>query len=209
MFLKRTLPLAIAISFGLLTLLALLVPVPTLVGLITGWVSLLIAIALLLGVFNLFSVHATRLFQQRNLYSGVLLLSMIGVFAVGITDVLPGLTENGVERVFNWVQAPLEAALASLLAFFLITAGVTMLRRQRSVWAVLFLLSAVLVLATAALANSGLVPAAIQQILQRAQNVVNEIIVTAGMRGLLIGIALGTITLSLRLLLGVERPYHK
>ena len=35
-----------------------------------------------------------------------------------------------------------------------------------------------------------------------------NVVALAGMRGLLIGIALGTITLSIRILAGWERPYQ-
>jgi hypothetical protein len=45
----------------------------------------------------------------------------------------------------------------------------------------------------------------VNQVVEFVQNVV----VTAGLRGLLIGVALGTLLLSLRLLMGVERPYNK
>jgi hypothetical protein len=41
------------------------------------------------------------------------------------------------------------------------------------------------------------------------RNLINDLLVTAGLRGLLIGVALGTITLSLRILVGSERPYSE
>jgi hypothetical protein len=46
-------------------------------------------------------------------------------------------------------------------------------------------------------------------LLTPVRNLINAIFVTAGMRGILIGVALATITLSLRLLAGLERPYNK
>jgi hypothetical protein len=41
------------------------------------------------------------------------------------------------------------------------------------------------------------------------RQVIDSLFVTAGMRGLLIGVAIGTIMLSLRVLVGLERPYNK
>lgn len=204
---KRGFPLAIAIAFGLLTLLGLLF-VPSLSHLILGWAGFLMAVALLLGILNLLTVHLDRVVNGRNLYSGVLVLSMLTIFALALTDA-QGITENSVTTAFNWIQAPLEAALASLLVFFLLFAGFQMFKRQRNIWAVLFLLTAILALASQALVATTLLPDTIRTIFAQIQNIIDNIIVTAGMRGLLIGIALGSITLSLRLLIGLDQPYNK
>ena len=172
-----------------------------------GWASFLAAIALVLGVLNLLLVHLTRLFRERNLYSGVLVLGLLAVFAAAIVDELNG--SDNVNLIFNWVQAPLEAALASLLAIFLLLAGVQLLKRQRTRWAFLFSLTAVVMLLGQALLTSRLLPAALRQPVNQVVDFVQSIVVTAGIRGLLIGIALATLLLSLRLLMGVERPYNK
>ncbi|VAW31220.1 hypothetical protein MNBD_CHLOROFLEXI01-4914 [hydrothermal vent metagenome] len=174
---------------------------------ILGWVSFLAAVALILGVLNLLMVHLTRLFKERNLYSGVLVLGMMALFA---TAVLDGLSNNNqVDTFFNWVQAPLEAALASMLAVFLLLAGVQLLKRQPTRWAFLFSLSAIVVLLSQALLASNFLPATLRQPVSQVADFVQNIVVTAGIRGLLIGVALGTLLLSLRLLMGVERPYNK
>jgi len=204
---KRNLPLAIAIAFGLLTLLGLLF-LPELSRLILSWAAFLAAAALLLGVINLFTVHLRRLANGRNLYSGVLIAGMAVVFGLAVTDEL-SITNNGVMTAFNWIQAPLEAGLASLLAFFLLFAGFQTLKRQRSVWTVLFMATAVILLISQALTTTAFLPDNARDLLTAIQNSVNNIIAIAGMRGLLIGIALGAITLSLRLLLGIDQPYNK
>lgn len=197
--LKRGIPVVIAIAAGLATLLGLLV-VPVLGEVLLGWAAFLAAVALILGIFNLLGVHLKRV-SKGNFFSLILVASMLIVFGLAITDRLE-VTENGVDSVFTYVQVPLSAALASLLAFFFLFAGARLLQRQRNGWSVLFLLTAVLVL----LSQSPL-PAAIRDIVSPIYAFVSEILVLAGMRGLLLGIGLGTITLSLRLLAGVERPY--
>lgn len=204
---KRSIPVAIASAVGLLTLVGLLLNLPQLSSLLLSWASFLVAIALLLGVLNLLSVHFSRLWQG-NAYSGVLVISMAIVFTLAITD-RAGVTQNGVGAVFNWIQFPLEAALSSLLAFLLLFAGVQLLRRQRNRGGVLFLISAVLVLLSAALATSRFIPAGLADIFSVLGDAITRIFVTAGMRGILLGVALGIITLSIRLLLGMERPYNK
>ncbi len=195
---KRGLPLAIAIAFGLLTLVGLILPLPALTDLILGWV----------GFLNLIAVHVQRTTSENNLYSAVLILSILAVFGLAVTDAL-SITDNGVAKAFDWIQVPLETALASLMAFFLLFLGFHMLKSQRSVGAVLFWLTATLVLFSNVFIATTLVPASIREIFTQIQAIINDIIVIAGVRGLLIGIALGTITMSVRVLLGFDQPYNK
>ncbi|MCA9947724.1 MAG: hypothetical protein KC449_29790, partial [Anaerolineales bacterium] len=77
MKLKQSISVFIAVFFGLVTLIALLFNVSGISTVILGWASFLAAIALILGVLNLLAVHLTRLFGERNLYSGVLVLGML------------------------------------------------------------------------------------------------------------------------------------
>lgn len=199
MILKRAVPAAVAITFGLTTLVGLLF-VPPLSRLILDWMAFLAAVALVLGIVNLFAVHLRRSFR-RNGYSLLLLLSMVAVFALAVTDEV-GITEGWVDSIFFQIQVPLEAALASLLAFFLLFAGIRLLQRQRNVWSVLFLLTAIFLLF-----SQSPLPSGWGAFIEPVRTFINGVLVTAGMRGLLLGIALGTIMLSLRLLAGVERPY--
>lgn len=210
---KRGLPLAIAILFGLLTLVSLLFSIAEVSQLILEWASFLVAIALLLGAINLFSVHSQRTIRggspgSQRFYSAVLAVSMIVVFALGLTDLF-AMTDGSMMLVFNWIQAPLEAALASLLAFFLLLSGMRLLQRQRTVGAVLFLATAVLILLTNALIASPFLPDSLGQFLQQIRDAIQNVVVAAGVRGIILGVALGAITLSIRLLLGLERPYNK
>ncbi|MCA9988638.1 MAG: hypothetical protein KDE59_30235 [Anaerolineales bacterium] len=201
-FLRERFPIIFAATFGIATLLALLF-LPDVAGLILGWGKFLAAVALLMGVINLFAVHAGRFLRKFNIYSGATVISMIVVLALAIAD-WQGLTNNGLDLLFTWVWQPLEAALGSLLAFFLLFAGVRLWRRQRTVWGVLFLFTALLVLlGTIAL------PAGIDIYVRQAYSLVNELIIRSGMRGILLGVALGTLTLALRLIIGAERPYSK
>ena len=133
---------------------------------------------------------------------------MLVVFGLGMTDLI-GLTNNSVGVVFNWIQAPLEAALASLLAFFLLLSGIRLLQRQRTIASILFLATAVLILLSNAFIASPILPQSISSLFQQLRDLIQSIIVTSGIRGILIGVALGAITLSIRLLLGLERPYNK
>ena len=205
---KQFLPLGFALFFGWLTLIGILFPIAEIYRLTLGWASFLVAFALLLGVLNLFIVHINRTVKDKNFYSLILILSMLAVFGIAFFDSRnPG--QDWLHNYFVWVQAPLEAALASLLAFFLLFAGFQMMKRQRTIWSLLFLATAVLVLAADVLLVTSWLPPRINELVLQASDIVQNVIVLAGMRGLLIGVALGTVTLAVRLLIGLEQPYKK
>ncbi|GMQ78082.1 MAG: hypothetical protein BMS9Abin02_0579 [Anaerolineae bacterium] len=193
--------MALAIAFGLVTLLGLLL-VPEVGATLTGWASLLAAVALLLGILNLLTIHSRRVLQG-NFYSLVLLFGMAAVIALGITDGL-GLTGNGVQTIFELVQAPLEAAMASLLAFFLIFSGYRMLQRKRSWWSLLFVVTVIIMF----LARTPL-PEVLSNLFTKVGDIVSEVVINPGIRGILIGVSLGIIAVSIRILTGSERPYDK
>ena len=77
-------------------------------------------------------------------------------------------------------------------------------RRERTVWSALFLLAAVFLL----LSGSAL-PEPLAGALAPLREALNATVVVAGVRGILIGVALGILTFSLRLLAGLEQPYNK
>lgn len=197
--LKRGIPVTIAVLVGFVMLGALLFVAP-LADILLNWAGFLAAAALFMGIINLLVVHLRR-GVRGNPYSVVLVLSLLAVFGLAITDAT-GLTQQGVTSVFNLIQVPLEAALASLLAFFLLFAAVRMMRHGANLAAILFLLSTLFFLLTQ-------LPAVepISSWLAPFRTWVESIVVISGMRGLLLGIALGVITLSVRLLIGLERPY--
>jgi hypothetical protein len=197
--LKRGIPMTVAVVTGLATLVGLLL-IPELGNLLLEWAAFLAAVALLLGILNLLSIHLRRS-AKGNIYSLVLVVAMLAIFGLALTDAL-GVTEGGVNEAFMLVQVPLEAALASLLAFFLLFAGIRLWQRQRSGWSVLFLITVLLLL----ISQSPL-PAAVEGLVEPVRTFIYAVVVTAGVRGFLLGVALATIILSLRLLAGLERPY--
>lgn len=208
MNIRKITPLAIAILFGALTLVGLLFDLATLNNITLGWASLLAAFALLFGVLNLLYVHLNRLLTKGNIYSGFLALSLVIMLAIGYTD-YRGITDNFVDIIFTTVQVPLETALASLLAFFLLFAGFQMIKRQKSIWSLIFIGTAIILLLSNALLATDLLPENAISIVTQVQDAIQNVIVLSGVRGLILGIALGTVLLSIRILLGMERPYNK
>ena len=197
--LKRGIPVTLAVLTGLVALIGLLFS-PPLAELLLNWAGYVAAAALLMGVLNLLGIHAKRS-VKGNFYSIILVLSMLAIFGLAITDAI-GQTQEGVETLFSLIQVPLEAALASLLAFFLLFASVRMIRNRRNAGTILFLLATLFFLLTQAPWSETL-----WSWLLPVRAWAESVVVVAGMRGLLLGIALGVTTLAIRLLVGIERPY--
>jgi hypothetical protein len=101
--------------------------------------------------------------------------------------------------IFTYVMTPIQATLGALLAFLIVVAAYRLLRLRNAESAVM-LIVALLVLAGQA--SVGLLP-----ILPQLRDWILDVPVLAGVRGILLGIALGAVLTGVRLLLGVERPY--
>ena len=205
--LKRSLPAAVAIIVGALVLAALVTSDPLLDAIGTYLIEttvIIAAFALLLGILNVLRVH-TRTIRERpstRLYSLVLIASLLVVLAFGL-PLLPnrpwGPSQPVVHWIFGNILAPIQASLSALIAFFVVTA-VVRLFRVRSVESFVMLIVALIVLAGQV--TVGLVP-----VLPEIKDWVMDVPAMAGVRGILLGVALGTILTGIRILLGAERPY--
>lgn len=197
---------AVAILTGLLVLLGYILPIPELAALRTlllGWAVILVATATLVGIANLFMTHFHKITrsQEKDPYSFIFLLGFIATIAAGI--VLDPTSKDFQQAVLA-IQVPVESSLMALTAIVLAYTSLRLLQRRKGTLAVLFLFSAVIFL----LLGSGLLSAA------EAVSPVKEIVAlvnrlpVAGARGILLGIALGSLTAGLRVLMGADRPYR-
>jgi hypothetical protein len=171
-------------------------------GTLAQWVAVIVAFALLVGLGNLLRVHIARVLRQGEgwLYSLLLVGSALAVIALGLLGGGPG--DESVAWVFRWVYQPLGAAVFSLLAFF-ITTALFRARWLRSVEAVVLLLVALVVVIGQAPFST--VPP-IDNVYYTKEWLF-DYPVLAGTRAILLGVAFGAIGISLRVLLGLDRPY--
>ncbi len=175
-------------------------------------VTVIGALALILGIINLLVVHVHKLSSGINgLYSFVTLLAAVLVVAVHIADragVFKTLEPTGGTgdfvslTVMDAVQVAIESALAGLLTFFLVYAAFRLLRKRLSGWNVLFLAALILVLI-------GYIPISNVTGLSDIRDWLLRVPVTAGTRGILIGVALGTLITGIRLLFGQDRLFRE
>ena len=208
---KKRLPVAAAVLCGLLALTDFLIPnvrLDVLGAILAEGVTILAAFALLLGVLNILAVHTRRIVSSSQLEtgsrmpSGVLIVSLLFTLAIGIASsgTRPSMSA-ALTWIFDYVYHPLQATMAALLAFFVVSAMYRAFR-LRSLEAVMLTASSLVMLFVQlpfAASISPLVPVIREWIL--------DVPVTAAARGIIIGVALGTLATSLRVLLAVDRPY--
>ena len=199
----------IVIGVGVITLFGLLVNAPVFAvpaGLFLELVSITIAVTVLIGILNLLAVHLGRLFGRKRgwFYSLCLLISLLAVILLTIferLDVLnlePALTTILLEQV----QVAIESALAGLLLFGLVYGAARVLRKRASGWGLLFVVALLIVLA-------GALPLPHLAVVASARDWLLAVPVSAGARGILLGIALATVVTGIRVLIGQDRSYRE
>lgn len=196
---RQILPVAVAIAVGLVVVVGSLFDLPyvsPVSNVLIAWAALLGGLALLLGLWNVLTVHVHRIVQhdRHSFFSAIVLLTALITLIVTAPE---GPGGDNAQWVFNYLYRPLEASFLALLAFFIATAAYRSLRAH-SVETTLMLLAAVIVLIGQVPRGAFLAP---------LKEWVLNVPVVAGIRGILLGVALGAIATSLRLLVGIDRPY--
>jgi len=162
--------------------------------------------AVLVGVGNLLLVHANKIRtkQKGAAYSVILILALLTTFVLGLLAPYQPQAAALFNSAFTTIQLPVEASLMAVLAITLTYASIRLLRRRLNLLSVLFLITAVLILlGTAPWPFLGDIPF----LSKTLRPLIAQIPATAGARGILLGVALGTLTTGLRILLGADRPY--
>ena len=197
------------ISVGLATLIGLVSNPGTSPAIMSdfliGIVMVVAALAVLIGLVNLVVVHLRRFIRSERgwPYSIVTLITALAVIVLRIldrADIWSGDLEGEFisTRVFEAVQVSGESALAALVVFFLVYAAYRLMRRTVSIWHTLFILSMIVVLL-------GWIPAQRFEDLGSVRDWFVEVPVSAGARGILIGVGLGTLMVGVRVLTGQDR----
>lgn len=202
--LRTSLSVAIVISVGFIVLAGYFLDIPVLKTLqivFLRWAALLGAVALVVGVFNLFNVHLRKINtgQKGSPYSLILIIALIAtVLIVGLL----GPTSFWSMWIFNYIHVPIESSLMAVLAVVLAFAGARLLGRRFNTFSVIFILTALLVLAGSISLSFFDFP-----VLAELRAWIDRVPTTAGARGILLGVALGTVATGFRILIGADRPY--
>jgi hypothetical protein len=197
---KRRLPMAVAISVGLIVLADRLISNVYINGLgyfFLDTAVIVAAFALLLGFVNVISVHMKKVRTRQPGWPYSIILVLFSFFVVVLGSAGPSTPQF--RAVFNMVQYPIQTAIASLLIFFVASAAFRALR-IRSIESALFVVVIIIVL---------LGQISLADELTAAKDWIMTVPGLAGARGLLLGIAIGTAVTGLRVLMGIDRPYSQ
>jgi hypothetical protein len=199
----RYLTVAIAIASGLIVLIGYFYPLDALIQwrvMLTDWAVIVAAMAVLVGVANLVLVHTDKIRrgEKNSIYGVLLIVSLLFTFAIGLVF---GPSSQFMRIAIDAIIVPVEASLMAILAVTLVYASIRLLRRRPDVMTVIFMAVALLFLIAVMPTPIGPIPGdfLLLQFLQMFSD--------GGARGLLIGIALGALLTSLRVLFGIDRPY--
>src|SRR5829696_10559734 len=194
---------AFAIAAGLIVLLGYFFPaqLESLRLLLLDWAILIAGMAVLVGIFNLIVVQMEKIRtrQKGGTYGALLVISLLLTLVAGL---FLGPDHPYMRLTMDAVIMPVEASLMAILVVTLIYASIRLLRRRVDVMSIVFLSVAVIFLIGMMPTSFGALDSLQQFIVQVA-----GMFSRGGARGLLIGIALGTLLTGLRVLLGVDRPY--
>ena len=232
---KRTIPLLITAIVGFTLIVAYFIPQTQTWGeTVAIWFDILAAIAFVLGGANLLKVHLKKVSDRVSGwgYSVVVLISFLTTLAVGLGKIgvapsvqFPGFPWSGGYRstggsfwfLYQYAFQPLTATMFAMLAFYVASAAFRAFR-AKNVEAALLLGTAFIVLLGRTFAGVALTSwidpkrwegfrylngLRIENLAVYIMSVFN----TAGNRAIMIGIALGIVSTSLKLLLGVDRSY--
>lgn len=197
----------VAIVSGIIVLLGYFFKLPELENLrgsLLNWALVLSGVAGLVAILNLiFSVHWKRV-RDKHPLKGTSLIIIISFGVTFIAGIFLGPSNPGFQKLVTAVQVPIESSLMAILAITLVIASLKILQRHRNWMGFVFFVSVILflVLNSGVLAFTSEIP-----ILRDLLSAFHQVPV-AGARGILLGVALGSIVTGMRVLIGSDRPYN-
>lgn len=213
---QRTIPLALCLVFGVFMIIQFFVPHPisnTAYEIVLRWVRIIAIFALVLGIGSLAMYHSTKI---RRKVSGwpfsivtivaAIITALVGLLGVNIVDgkilFFHGIGRTSMLQLFfQNFYIPVNSTMFAILAFYMASAAYRAFR-ARTKEATLLLIAAFFVML-------GMVPigSAISPRLPEFAEWILSVPNLAAKRGIIFGIALGSIATSLKIILGIERGW--
>ena len=204
--LRTTIIVAIAVITGIIVLVGYFIELPVLKNLrimLLHYAVILIAVALIVGVVNLVQVHWKK-FQNRQpggVYSLILIISLlITIIVVGYF----GPTSTPSLWIFSNIQIPVASSLIAVLTVVLTYTGVRLIKRGLNLFSLLFMATVLIVVLGTVSFQGFRVPG-----LNELRIWITQVPAVGGARGILLGVALGTIATGISILMCSERPYGR
>ncbi len=225
---KRLVPLWITAIAGVVMIVSFFIPRTESWGEDASiWFDILAGIAFILGGGNILKVHLKKMSDRVAGwgYSAVLLVSFLAMLGVGLFKIgVPGSpqyptvpwsgTYDEMGSPFWWgyeyAFKPLQATTFALLAFYIASAAFRAFR-AKNLEATLLLGTAFIILLGRTFAGVVLTDWMPQQLhglrIEELTVYIMDVFNTAGNRAIVIGIALGVASTSLKVIMGVDRSY--
>ena len=219
---RRQVPILLCGIVGILLIIQFFVPHPISEGFLdksNDWFRILTIFAFVIGIGSLIRVHIHRISRRSEdwYYSIAIFVGMLIMPLVALIDSIRAgkfVTDGvGFEWFYFNFYVPLDATIFSLLAFFIASAAYRAFR-ARTLDATLLLLAGIALMVAnapfgnifwnATLGQLSFLPEGFPTILG---DWILEVPGMAARRGILIGLALGAISQSLRILLGIDRAW--
>ena len=206
---RRQIPLILCFVFGIVMLFTQFIPHSSSQSLyqeVIGWALIITPFALILSSFTLIQTHFTKI-RRRVEHWQYSIFVFVGILAMVVIGVPFGPQNPVFEWLFNHVQVPMDATMFSLLAFFIASAAYRAFRART--------LEASLLLITALIVMLGNVPVGDLMFSwlpwENSTSGMKQWILDnpnlSARRGIILGVSLGAISQSIRILLGIERSY--
>ena len=201
---KRQVPLVLCFVFGIVMIFTQFSPHSFSQGIyeeVISWALIIGPFALVLATVTLIQTHTVRIRRRTEhwQYSFVVFAGLIIMVLIGI----PFKPQNSVfEWLYNNVQLPMDATMFSLLAFFIASAAYRAFRART--------FEASLLLITALIVMMGNVPVGdllSNDTASKARQWILDNPNLSARRGIILGVSLGVISQSIRIILGIERSY--
>jgi hypothetical protein len=217
-------PLTLAFIAGMLPIVSFFLnggPLVAASDALEGWMIIIAGFALLLGVVNVTQLNIRKIQRRAPGWPNALAL-LLGLYIMATAGVLGAFHPRGFEGIgyrtdgsptpFQWIAEsmyiPLQSTMFALLAFYVASAAFRAFR-ARNLEASILLVSAVVVMMGRIPFGETIfawipggrewLPVATEWIMDKPN--------AAGQRGIIIGAALGAASMSLRVILGIERSY--
>ncbi len=220
---RREIPLLITFIVGMALLVAIFIPAepfPELDSEFSVWFDIIAVFAFFLGAGNLIAVHTDKITRnhQDKFFSMVTLFGFLFTLVVGVFKVggAPGLQGNYIAEgtwfklIYDSVFTPLSSTMFSLLAFFVASASYRAFRAKTREATILLVAAFIILVGRTPLGYylTFWLPEPLQFLhIPTLSAWILSFPNLAGQRAIMIGIALGIISTSLKLILGVERSY--
>ena len=202
---KRTIPLIIVITLGFLFVGYVFIPhnvSHVFFDWYMTWIRVMAPFGMILAIMSMTLVHTTRI-QRRVPNWQYSIVTLAGLYLTGASGFIWG-RQAGTPYmwIFENIQMPMAATMFALLAFYIASAAYKAFR-ARSAEATVLLITAIIVMLGQVPIGAQMFGEGIIDITQWILDVPN----LASKRGIALGVGLGSVAVSLRILLGIERTY--